>query len=129
MGLDYPAVKLVHVCAAATSIGLFLLRGAWMMRAPERLQRRWVKVVPHVVDTVLLVSALWLAWQFSSIGLGAWLAAKVVALLAYIVLGSIALRRGRTRGARVAALVAAVAVFAYIVGVALTKSPLPITGS
>jgi uncharacterized membrane protein SirB2 len=120
--LSYVAVKHVHIGAAATSLALFAVRGAWMLWSPARLERTWVRIVPHVVDTVLLASALWLA-----VALGAvpgWLAAKIVALLVYIALGTIALRRGRTRAQRTTALVAALATFAYIASVAVTKSPL-----
>ncbi len=124
MTLDYAAIRLVHTSAAALSISLFALRGAWMLYSPQRLQRRWVRIAPHAIDTVLLVSALWLAWQMGADGTRGWLWAKVVALPAYVVLGTIALRRGRTRGARIVAFVAALATFGYIVSVAVTKSPL-----
>ena len=124
MVIDYAAIKAVHVTAAAASLALFLLRAAWMLASPARLEMRWVKVVPHLVDTVLLASALWLAWELGADGVRGWLVAKVVAVLVYIAAGSIALKRGRTRGVRVAALVVALATFAYIVAVALTKSAL-----
>lgn len=124
MTLDYATIKHVHTGAAALSISLFVARGVWMMGAPERLAQRWVKIVPHVIDTVLLASALWLAWQLGADGTRDWLAAKVIALIAYIALGSIALKRGRTRGIRLAAFAAALATFGYIVSVALVKSPL-----
>jgi uncharacterized membrane protein SirB2 len=121
---DYATIKLLHVGTAALSMSFFVLRGAWMLRSPERLAERWVRIAPHVIDTVLLGSALWLAWSLGAEGTRGWLWAKVIALAAYIVLGSIALKRGRTHGVRVAAFAAAVATFAYIVSVALTKSPL-----
>ena len=95
-----------------------------MTASPQRLAQRWARIVPHVVDTVLLASALWLAWQ---IGFGAnasWLGAKIVALIIYIVVGTIALKRGRTRNMRIAALAGAIVTFGYIVSVAVTKSPL-----
>jgi uncharacterized membrane protein SirB2 len=120
----YAILKTVHIVSAATSFGLFTLRGAWVMAAPQRLQRRWVRIVPHVIDTVLLLSAIGLAISIGSYpGTDGWLTAKVVGLVGYIVLGSIALKRGRTRRVRVAAFAAAVATFAYIVSVAITKSP------
>jgi uncharacterized membrane protein SirB2 len=100
------------------------VRGVWTQVAPELLAQRWVKIVPHVVDTVLLASALFLAWQLGAEGTRGWLAAKVVALLAYIVLGMIALKLGRTPAVRAAAFAAALATFGYIVSVAVTKSPL-----
>jgi len=124
MTIDYGAVKLVHAGAAALSISLFALRGAWMLRSPQRLRRRWVRIAPHVIDTVLLGSALWLAWQLGADGSRDWLWAKVIALLVYIVLGTLALKRGRTRGVRTVAFAAALATFGYIVSVAITKSPL-----
>ncbi len=121
---DYAAIKHIHVGAAALSIALFIVRGAWMLWSPEKLQARWVRVVPHVIDTALLVSALWLAWQLGAGGTRGWLIAKVVGLLVYIVLGTIALKRGRTRRIRALAFIGAIATFSYIVMVAMTKSPL-----
>jgi len=121
---DYGIVKGIHVGAAALSLALFALRGAWMLASPERLAQRWARIVPHVVDTVLLASALWLAWQLGADGTRGWLAAKVVALVAYIALGIVALRKGKTRSVRLTAFVAALATFGYIVSVAVTKSPL-----
>jgi uncharacterized membrane protein SirB2 len=124
MSVDYAAIRGVHVAAAATSLALFVLRAGWMLGSPSRLETRWVKVVPHVVDTALLVSALWLAWQLGGAGVRGWLAAKVIAVLVYIAAGTVALKRGRTRGVRITALVIALATFGYIVAVALTKSAL-----
>ena len=123
MTVDYGAIKFVHTGAAALSISLFALRGAWMLRSPQRLRQRWVRIAPHVIDTVLLASALWLAWQMGTEGTRGWLWAKIVALLVYIALGNIALKRGRTRGVRIVAFAAALATFGYIVSVAITKSP------
>ena len=126
MPFDYPALKTLHAGSALVSVTLFIVRGGWMMAQPARLQRRWVRVVPHIVDTVLLLSALALVWQLGGLKLfttQSWLSAKVVALFAYIALGTIALKRGRTRMVRVVAFVAAIAVFGYIVSVAITQSP------
>jgi len=124
VALAYDELKAAHVASAAASLALFVLRGAWMIGAPHRLKRRWVRVVPHVIDTVLLVSAIALAVMIGNYpGTHGWLTAKVAGLFAYIVLGSIALKLGRTRGVRIAAFAAALAMFAYIVSVAITKSP------
>ncbi len=111
---------------AAISYALFFVRGFWMMRESPLLGARWVRVLPHVVDTVLLASALSMAFMLRQYPFVAgWLTAKVLALCAYIVLGVIALRRGRTRATRIAAWLAAQGVFAYIVAVALTRSAFP----
>ncbi|MFO1412696.1 MAG: SirB2 family protein [Burkholderiales bacterium] len=120
----YPVVKHVHMTCAAATLLLFTLRGAWMMRGSPRLGARWVRVLPHVVDTVLLGSAILLAWLIGNAPLThGWLTAKVTGLVLYIVLGTVALKRGRTLRIRIAAFVAALLVFGYIVAVAFTKSP------
>lgn len=120
----YAVLKALHVGCAAASIAFFCVRGAWMLAAPERLRRNWVRVLPHVVDTVLLASAIALAVMLRNYPLThGWLTAKVVGLFAYIALGTIALKRGRTRGIRIAAFAGAIVTFAYIVSVARTMSP------
>jgi uncharacterized membrane protein SirB2 len=121
--LDYLLLKSVHVGSAAISLTGFVVRGVWMLTDSPRLHARWVRIAPHVVDTVLLVSALWLTLIIQQYPfVHDWLTAKVLALLGYIVLGSIALKRGRTRTLRVAAWVAALLVFGYIVAVATSRS-------
>lgn len=123
--MDYLSLKHLHMGLAALSGSFFLLRGAWMLADSPLLQRRWVRTAPHVIDSALLASAVALAVWSSQYPLAqAWLTAKVLALLAYIVLGTIALKRGRTRSIRSAAYIAAVLVFLYIVGVAVMKNPL-----
>lgn len=123
--MNYFALKHLHMTFAALSGLLFLVRGIWMLSGSSRLQQRWVKVVPHVVDTLLLGSAIGLAvWSHQYPGQSPWLTAKVVALVAYIVLGTVALKRGRTHQARVLAFGGALLCFAYIVAVAVTKNPL-----
>lgn len=123
--MDYQSLKHLHMAVAGLSGGFFLLRGAWMMAESPLLQRRWVRTVPHIVDTALLASAVALAvWSAQYPFAQSWLTAKVLALLAYIVLGTIALKRGRTKRIRGAAYVAAVLVFLYIAGVAVGKNPL-----
>ena len=118
----YALLKSVHVASATLSIAGFVLRFALMLAGSPLLGHRVAKVLPHVIDTVLHVSAIAMAVQLG--GLPGWLATKIGLLLAYILLGTVALKRGRTPGARAAAGVAAIAVFGYIVSVALTKSPL-----
>jgi uncharacterized membrane protein SirB2 len=119
----YAAVKQLHVAAVAASWALFFLRGVWMIADSPRLKARWVRVVPHVNDTVLLLAGVYLA---IAIGLQPWIIAKLVALVAYILIGMAAISRGRTKPARIAAWVAAQCVFLYIVAVAVRKNPLPL---
>lgn len=129
MHWDWHWIKALHVTTAAISISLFVLRGIWRLRGSPRLKARWVRIVPHVNDTVLLVSAVFLAaltHQYP--GPQPWLTAKLVGLVLYIALGLVALRFARRRPAQIGAGIAAVAVFAYIVAVAVTRNPLPLSG-
>src|SRR5512147_986113 len=123
--VDYLILKMVHAGSAVLSIAGFIVRGALMLRESPLLAARFVRIAPHVVDTILLASALWLAWLIGQYPfVHGWLTAKVIGLLAYIVLGSVALKRGRTRGVRVAAFGLALATALYIVSVAVTRDPL-----
>jgi uncharacterized membrane protein SirB2 len=119
-------LKYLHVTCVALSYALFFLRGVWMLRGWPARRGRWAKVVPHLVDSVLLVSAVALAVQLGISPLTApWLLAKIIALLLYIALGAVALRRGPAQRFRLAAWLAAQAVFFYIVSVAVTHDPAP----
>ncbi len=120
---DYFILKTVHVTAAALSIAGFTLRYAWMISGSPLRALRIVKVVPHIVDTVLLASAVALAVQLGVAPWNAgWLGYKTVALFVYVGLGMVALRYGRTRRVRTAIGALAIAVFASIVWVAHYKS-------
>ena len=120
--MSYLAIKHLHMTCAALSGSFFFIRGIWMLRDSPRLQQRWVKTVPHIIDTVLLGSALTMAvWSSQYPFVQNWLTAKLLALVAYILLGTIALKRGKTKTVRTIAFVAALAVFAYIIKVAITR--------
>jgi uncharacterized membrane protein SirB2 len=122
--MSYATLKMIHVTSIVVSYLLFSLRGVWMMRGSDALQQRWVKITPHIVDTVLLTSAIALAIMIDQDPVNnSWLTAKVAGLLFYIILGMVALRFGKTRKAKISAWIAAQVVFLYIVLVALTKNP------
>lgn len=128
--MTYLAIKYIHVTCAVLSISFFMVRGMWMLFDSERLQQRWVRTTPHVIDTVLLTSALTMVfWSAQYPFVQPWLTAKVIALIIYIVLGSIALKRGKTETVRITAFIGAMMVFAYIVMVALTRQPMLVAGS
>jgi uncharacterized membrane protein SirB2 len=117
-------LKAVHVGSALLSITGFMLRGVWMLQGSPLLKARATRILPHIVDTLLLGSALALALRIAQYPfVHAWLTAKVLALLAYIVLGSIALKYGRSRRVRALSYGMALGVFLYIVAVAVARSP------
>lgn len=126
IALNYIAIKHFHIACVAASGTFFLLRGIWMLRDSSMLRLRWVRTVPHIVDTLLLASALTMAvWIGQYPFVQGWLTAKFVALVLYVGLGTVALRMGQTKAVRAGAFFGALAVFAYIVSVAVTKQVVP----
>jgi len=120
--MEYGTLKIIHQCAVAVSFAGFVARGIGMFQGATWVRQRVAKTLPHIIDTVLIVSAIWLAWLLRlSPSNTPWIAAKIVGLLVYIALGMVALRFGRTQGMRAGAWVAALLTFGYIVSVALTK--------
>ena len=124
--MAYVVLKNLHLATIALTLTLFVLRGAWMMVDSPRLQARWVRIVPHVNDTLLLTSGISLAILMQQYPLvHGWLTAKFFALIAYIVLGTLALKRGKTKARRITAWVAALLVFGYMAAVARAHDPFP----
>lgn len=122
--------KHLHITLALISFSGFMLRGGLMLMESRLLDRPLVKRVPHIVDTLLLVSGAALAWhihQYPFVN-SYWLTAKMLALLAYIGFGMIALHYGRGRAPRLLALLVALACGAYIIATALQHNPLLAAG-
>ena len=120
----YLLVKQLHVACVVLSLAGFVVRGALMAAGAPLLRVRFVRVAPHVVDTALLGSAIWLAWashQYPFVH--GWLTAKVFGLFAYIAFGAMALKHGRTLPVRLVFFCLAVVAAFYIVAVALTRDP------
>ncbi len=118
---SYVIFKHLHMTAVALSGLLFMVRGLWLLQGSTQLQAKWVKITPHVVDTLLLVSAiamLVVAQQFP-----AWVHVKITLLVVYIGLGLMAFKKAKTQGQKLTFLLAAVAVYVFLISVALTKSP------
>ncbi len=120
------SMKNLHMTFAILSITGFVLRGYWMMRSSPLSQHRLTKIAPHVIDTLFLMTGIAMVVNLQLAVLqNHWLLAKFAGLAMYIVLGAIALRRGRTLNIRVIAFAGALLAFAYIVNTAITKSPTP----
>lgn len=129
----YLAIKHLHVTCVALSITGFCLRGILLMKksalagrrsAEMPAGRRWLRILPHLNDSLLLAAALTLAAMSGQYPFfDAWLTVKVFGLIAYIILGALAFQPGRPPVLRIAAGLAAVGLFGWIVSVALTRNP------
>jgi uncharacterized membrane protein SirB2 len=127
--MDYVLLKQAHISFALISIAGFVLRWAWSMKGSRWACHRLTRTVPHVIDTLFLASGLGLAFTIEQYPfVSGWLTAKVIGLLAYILLGMAAMSTRIPRSVRVAGFLAAVSSFAWIVSVARLKSPWGLLG-
>ncbi len=116
-------IKLIHMSTAFISISLFMLRGFWVFRESPMMTKKWVKILPHVNDTALLITAVFLAMGIHQYPFTHdWLTAKLVALFFYIGFGMFALKRAKEIKNKVIFFILALLTFNYIVGVALTRT-------
>jgi uncharacterized membrane protein SirB2 len=121
----YAQVKWLHVGTVILSGALFFARGLMMLARSPRANHALLRYSSYAIDTVLLAAALALAAMLHQYPfVHGWLTVKVLLLLAYIVLGSLALKRGRSYRVRAASYVAALAVYAAIIAVARAHHPL-----
>lgn len=122
--MPWPLLKQLHVALALLTALSFCVRAWWMLSGSSLLHARWVRLLPHVVDSLLLATGITLAIGLSiSPWAHPWLAAKLLAVGVYVVLGSVALKRGRSYRARLTALLLSLLLLAYIFSVALHHDP------
>ena len=116
-------IKLIHMSTAFISISLFLLRGFWVFQASSMMNKKWVKILPHVNDTILLITAILLAIGIQQYPfVDSWLTAKFIALLVYIGFSMFALKRAKEMKNKILFFTLALLTFSYIVGVALNRT-------
>ena len=118
--MSFVALKMIHMACAFISGASFLARGILMIRQSPLLSAKFVKIAPHVNDTLLLGTAIAMLVMLSLNPLNVtWLMLKIGLLVVYIGLGLVALRFGKSIGIRIAAWNAGLVVFVAIVGIAL----------
>lgn len=119
--------KYLHIVSVAASFALFFVRGLWIMRSYPDSQETWVRVLPHVVDTVLLLSAVAMLAMSPLKGWpGDWLTAKLALIVVYVMLGLYLFRRARALAAKILLWLLALLVFLFITTIAVLRSPLGI---
>lgn len=115
--------RTIHIAFAVLTIISFTLRGMWMLMNSPLLLSRPARIVPHIIDTLLLLSGIVLVINYTSYTHGyGWLLAKLAAIILYIVTGAIALKYGKTRMIRIMALTVSYCLLVVIVSLALTRS-------
>lgn len=118
-------LKTIHMLLAFVVISSFIVRFILLDKGVELPSRRWLKVLPHVLDTLLLASGITLAVNFVQYPAQAvWLSTKLMALFVYVLFGVMAMGMGRSRRQRWLAFSGAMLSFAYVLAVAVSKDPL-----
>ena len=118
----YIALKYLHMTCVALSGVFFMVRGMWLLQTPQRLQAKWVRISPHVIDTLLLLSGVGMLVMGGFFP--PFVHVKLALLVVYIGLGVMAFRKAKTQGQKAGFLLAALTVFLFIISVAMTKQPL-----
>jgi len=123
--MSYLLLKQIHMSLALLSIAGFIVRWCWRMMQSHLATTKMARIMPHVVDTLFLGTAVMLGTMIGDQVLStAWFGAKITGLVLYILLGMIAMHAAPSVGRSLPAFIAAVLVFAWIVSVARTKMPL-----
>ncbi len=127
-GVDYSVsyllLKYVHIVCAAASFALFFIRGIWAIRAYPSVQEPWAKALPHVIDGLLIISALAMFYvSFPTAWGGTWMIVKFALIAVYVVLAVYVLRIAKGKIVRIAIWIAALVLFLYITSVAVLHNP------
>lgn len=118
----YMMAKHLHMTAVGISIALFMIRFIYGQMNPAFLEKKWVKIVPHMVDTVLLLSAFGLCVILSQYPFAqSWLTVKVLGVIAYILTGMVALKWAKTKPIKWLGFVLALVCLIITAKVAVTK--------
>ncbi|TKB54784.1 SirB2 family protein [Ferrimonas aestuarii] len=120
----YPGMKHFHMLTIACSVTLLLVRFYWHMAGSAMMERKWVKIIPHVIDTLLLLSGISLCFLIQQFpGSSEWLTEKVLSVVAYILLGVFAFK-AKGKMLKVFAVLGALGWLGMIAKVAMTKTPI-----
>jgi uncharacterized membrane protein SirB2 len=121
----YPQIKLAHVCCVLASGLLFALRGLGVQLDLRIAMAAPVRYLSYSIDTALLTSAFMLMTVLHQYPIAQpWLTVKVTLVVIYIILGSFALKRARTRALRLTCWIGALVVFGFIITIARSHDPL-----
>lgn len=123
----YIAIKHIHMLCVVLSLSFFTLRTIWGFTSSPLLSKRWIKISPHIIDTVLLLSAIALALVYTQLSfMPAWISAKIIGLIFYITFGILMFRASKNVAQRMAFFTLASLSFLYILAVAFSKQALPL---
>jgi uncharacterized membrane protein SirB2 len=122
--VNYLFLKYLHVICVAASFALFFVRGLWITRAYPPAQETWVRTLPHVVDGLLILSALGMVATASRFDWGLWMQVKLGLIVMYFALAVMVFRASTRRGFKIAAWAGGLGLFLYVTTVAVLQHPM-----
>lgn len=122
--MSFILLKYIHIVSVAVSFALFFVRGLWIIRSYPHIEERWTRILPHVVDTVLLISAVWMLMSLPGKGWpGDWLTLKLLLIVLYVALAQYVFRAARGTVIRILLWAVALLAFLFVTTVAVLKDP------
>lgn len=118
-------LKHLHMTLAVLSISLFTLRFIWLLTHSSKLSAQWVKIAPHIIDTLLLALGVVMAVQYAINPFEQlWLGEKLLAIVAYIFTGYYTLKLARNKVMQIIGYLGAMGWVMLIFRLAMTREPL-----
>ncbi len=121
-------LKSLHITLAYLTVIGFVIRGLWSITDSSMREQKWVRIAPHIIDTLLLSIGVFMVFSIGASFTDGWLVAKMLALLGYILFGVLAMRAA-SKPLKIAGFVAALASVAYLFAVAFSRSPFPLAAA
>ena len=121
----YMMIKHLHMTAVALSVFLFIIRFYWSLADSSMMQKKWVKITPHIVDTLLLATAIALCVLITQYPfVNDWLTQKVIGVVLYILAGLWVLKWAKSNLEKWLGFVGAIAIIGLVAKMAVSKQPL-----
>ncbi|MCL2918093.1 SirB2 family protein [Shewanella litorisediminis] len=118
----YPVFKHLHLTLVAISVIFFVVRFVLKLRESALLQKKVMRIAPHIIDTCLLLSGLLMCFLIKQYPfVDPWLTEKILAVVAYILLAIMAMKSNRNKFFRFFAFLGAIAWVVYAAKIAVFK--------
>ena len=121
-------LKSLHIALAYLTVTGFVMRGLWSIADSPMRDQKWVRIAPHLIDTLLLGIGVFMVFSIGAAFTDGWLVAKMLALLGYILFGVVAMR-AKSKPLKIAGFIAALISVGYLFAVAFSRSPFPLAAA
>jgi uncharacterized membrane protein SirB2 len=121
--MNYLFLKYLHIFCVAASFALFFVRGLWIVKVYPSAQEPWIRVLPHVIDGLLLLSAAGMVATAQRFDWTPWMQVKLGLVVVYIALAVLVFRAGTQRLYKTLAWAGGLLLFLYVTSIAVLQHP------